>query len=350
MKKYLVLILIGTVLFVSCVSTPSPVSPGTAVQQQSSAAETTNTSNKDRAKELVTGTSSAAGSSTATSTAASTSTASTIDVPPPLPGVLSAEEEAYLTNYLARLQYMVYYDEAAGIEPDVAKSAVAQANRYLISILGLTVVDAAQIEKNKKDQKDAYEAETGGSMDFIQYIAQKNNADVYVEVSFKPTTEQKNGIYYASVQGSMKLFDTSTAQLLGSVAFASPLVRSADGTPKSAVIAATAASVWNSMPKMIEQSKMLVKNSLSQGVRYEITIQNTPDSKMISAMRRALAKNVRLVEQNSYSPASTVMYLFSFKSKEKIEDAIYDAAERSGMNDIRMVFSRGKAFTFNSGL
>ena len=148
----------------------------------------------------------------------------------------------------------------------------------------------------------------------------------------------------------MKLFDTSTAQLLGSVSFASPSVRSVDGTPNSAVIAATVGSVWNSMPKMVEQSKMLVKNSLSQGIRYEVTIQNTPDSRMISSLRRALGKNVRLVEQNSYSPATTVLYVFSFKSKDKIEDSIYDAAERSGMNDIKLVFSRGKAFTFNSGL
>ncbi len=353
MKKYFVFIAIIVVFMASCVSSPAPVPPQTASGQQTPA----DTASKDRAKELVTGvptapatTSPASTGTAAASTTPPAATASTNDVAPAVPGVLTPEEEAFLTNYLAKLQYMVYYDEKAGIEAPVAKSAVAQANRYLIEKLGLTVVDTEQIEKNKKDQMTAYQAETGGSIDLIQYIAQKFNADIYVEVSFKPTIEQKNGIYQASVQGSMKLFDTSTSQLLGSVAFSSPAVRSVDGTANSAVIAATLGSVWNSMPKMVEQSKMLVKNSLSQGVRYEITIQNTPDSRAISALRRALAKNVRVVEQSSYSPASTVLYVFSFKSKDKIEDAIYDAAERAGLNDIRLVFSRGKAFTFNSGL
>ena len=84
---------------------------------------------------------------------------------------MTPEEEAFLNNYLARLQYMVYYDEAAGIDAKSAKVAVNQANRFLIEKLGLSVVDFDQIEKNKKDQQTAYQAETGGSIDLIQYLA-----------------------------------------------------------------------------------------------------------------------------------------------------------------------------------
>jgi len=262
---------------------------------------------------------------------------------------MTPEEEAFLNNYLARLQYMVYYDEAAGIDERNAKVAVNQANRYLLEKLGLSVVDFDQIEKNKKDQQAAYQSETGGSIDLIQYLAQKYNADVYVEVSFTSTPSSSGGKFYATAQGSMKIYDTSTAQLLGSVAFQSPQVMSTVSSD-AAVANAVAASVWSAMPKMTEQTKVLVKNSMSRGIRYEVVIQNTPDSRQISTLRRSLARVVREVEQISYSPSETKLALYSFKSRDKIEDAMYDAADKAGLLDLYLLYSRGKAFTFNSGL
>jgi len=68
---------------------------------------------KDRATALVQGGSSGSTPAPASGAAAATASdsADTTDVPPPPPGVLTPEEEAYLNNYLARLQYMVYFDE-----------------------------------------------------------------------------------------------------------------------------------------------------------------------------------------------------------------------------------------------
>ena len=101
---------------------------------------------------------------------------------------------------------------------------------------------------------------------------------------------------------------------------------------------------------MTDQTKMLVKNSMSRGVRYEVLIQNTPDSRQVSNLRRGLARVVREVEQISYSPAETKLALYTFKSRDKLEDAVYEAADKAGLLDIYLVYSRGKAFTFNSGL
>lgn len=339
----------------SCVSSPKPAAPAAPAPtpQAQPAASDSSQAMKDRAVALVQGgssgtTTTSGGAATGTATT-STASADTTDVPPPPPGVLTPEEEAYLNNYLARLQYMVYFDEKAGIDPQSAKTAVNQANRYLIEKLGLSVVDFDQIEKNKKDQQAAYQSETGGSIDLIQYLAQKYNADVYVEISFSSSSSASGGKYYATAQGSMKIYDTSTAQLLGSVAFQSPQVMSTTST-ESAVGNAVAASVWSAMPKMTDQTRMLVKNSLARGIRYEVVIQKTPDSRQISTLRRALAKVVREVEQVSYAPGETKLALYTFKSRDKVEDALYDAADRAGMKDLYLVYSRGKAFTFNSGL
>jgi len=350
MMKKLVISVACIALLASCVSSPEPAQQEKTPTDQTASTDTAKTLD-DRAVALVQGGSSAGSSSTATGTDSSSTAAATdpVDTPPPAPGVMTKEEEAFLNNYLARLQYMVYYDEAAGIDAKSAKVAVNQANRYLLEKLGLSVVDFDQIEKNKKDQQAAYQAETGGSIDLIQYIAQKYNADVYVEVSFSSTTSDSGGKFYATAQGSMKIYDTSTAQLLGSVAFQSPQVMSTTSS-ENAIANAVAASVWSAMPKMTDQTRMLVKNSMSRGIRYEILIQNTPDSRQISTLRRALAKDVREVEQVSYSASETKLALYTFKSGDKIEDAVYEAADRAGMLDIYLLYSRGKVLTFNSGL
>jgi hypothetical protein len=330
----------------SCASTPS--TPEKQAPAAAQAPEPAQSAAKDRAKALVQG-GAEAGAQAPASEAQSVAKSPSPDQPAPVAGQLSPEEQAYLETYLSRLNYMVYYNEGAKMDPKLAKTAVSQANRYLIEKLGLSVVDFEQIEKNKKDQQTAYEAETGGSIDLIQYLAQKLNADVYVEIDFALTSETRDSKYYASVQGSMKIYDTSTAALLGSIVLASQTAFS----PNSAEAAATnavAGSVWAAMPKMVSQSKELLKNALARGIRYELVIQKTPDSKQISQFRRALAKKLREVEQVSYSSGTAKLYLYTFMKGDKVEDAIYDAAAAAGMNDLNLVYSRGKSYTFDTGL
>jgi len=342
-------IILSTACFVlGCASTPSV--PDKAAAAPAQAAAPASNASKDRAKALVQGGGDAGAQVPAPKPDAQSAAKNpSPDQPAPVAGQLSPEEQAYLDTYLSHLNYMVYYNEDAKVDPKLAKTAVSQANRYLIEKLGLSVVDFDQIEKNKKDQQTAYESETGGSIDLNQYLAQKFNADVYVEIDFALTSETRDAKFYASVQGSMKIYDTSTAALLGSIVLASQTAFS----PNSAEAAATnaiAGSVWAAMPKMVNQSKELLKNALARGVRFEVVVQKTPDSKQVSQFRRALAKKVREVEQVSYSTGSTKLYLYTFMKGDKVEDAIYDAAAAAGMNDLNLVYSRGKSYTFDTGM
>jgi hypothetical protein len=262
---------------------------------------------------------------------------------------LNPEEQLFLASYLSRLSYMVYYNDASGIDPRFAKMAVTQANRYLIEKLGLSVIDFDQIERNKKDQQDAYQAETGGSIDMIQYLAQKFNADVYVEIDLKASASGYTGSYSATAQGTMKLFEASTATLLGSITFMSPSTFSPT-SPDSAISNAIAASVWQAMPKVADQSKALIAASMSRGVRYDLVLQKTPDAKQISQFVKALSRKLREVEQLNFSPNETKFALFAFMPKAKIQEAVYDAAQTALLPDMYLVYMRGKSFTFNTGL
>jgi len=262
---------------------------------------------------------------------------------------LSSEDQNFISNHLSKLSYMVYYSESSGVDPQFAKIAVSQANRYLLEKQGKTVIDFDQIECNKKDQQVAYQTETGGSIDIIQYLAQKYNADVYVEIDLKASASGSPGSYSATAQGSMKLFETSTASLLGSIAFMSPATFSPT-SPDSAISNAIAASVWQAMPKVTEQSKVFMAASMSRGLRYDLVLQNTPDAKQISQFIKALSKKLREVEQLSFSPSETRLALYAFLPKGKIQEAVNDAAQASLISDMYLVYMRGRSFTFNTGL
>ncbi len=339
------------VLIASCASAPEAASPPSS----GASTETTSSGAASRAKELVqggldAGTPAPRPAENNVPGAADPAQASSTDRPPPLPGSLTPEEAAYLESYLSRLNYMVYYNEETQVDPALAKRAVSMANRYLIEKMGLSVIDFDQIEKNKKDQQAAYQSETGGSIDIIQYLAQKFNADVYVELDFTVASEVRDAKYYATASGSMKIYDVSTASLLGSIVIASGGAAMSPSSADAAATNAVTAPIWQAMPKMIEQSKQLIKNSLGRGIRYELILQKTPDSKAVSQFRRALAKSVREVEQVSYSAAATKLYVYTFQSGEKVEDAVYEAAEDSGMPDMNLIYSRGRSYTFDTGL
>ena len=262
---------------------------------------------------------------------------------------LTPDESHFLQNYLGRLSYLVYYNEASGLDPQLAKAAVSQANRYLIEKLGLSVIDFDQIQKNKKDQMSAYQAETDGSIDIITYIAQKLNADVYVEIDAKTTYSGGPGNWSGSAQGSMKIFDASTAALLGSISFMSPQTFS-PVSADAAMMNAIAGIVWQSMPKVTEQSKALMSASVSRGVRYELVLQNTPDAKAISQFEKNLSKKVREIERLSYAPGETRFALYAFMPASRIQEAIYDAAAAAGYPDCYLLYMRGRSYTFNTGL
>jgi len=338
----------------SCASSPGPAEGPPESAASAGVSGQSGSAAKNRAKELVQGGLDAGSASASQSPQDSSATealaqAASADRPPPPPGKLSPEEEAYLNSYLSRLNYMVYYDEDSLVDPLLAKRAVSMANRYLIEKMGLSVIDFDQIEKNKKDQAAAYQSETGGSIDLIQYLAQKFNADVYVELGFTVASETRDSKYYATASGSMKIFDVSTASLLGSLVIVSGGAAMSPSSADAAATNAVTAPIWQAMPKMIDQSKELIKNSLGRGVRYELILQNTPDSRAISQFRRALAKKVREVEQVSYSPALTKLYVYTFQSGDKVEDAAYDAAESAGMSDLNLIYARGKSYTFDTG-
>lgn len=307
-----------------------------------------------RARELITGESSSSGTASGAAATASASptpaprvdTVSAADVADSTP---TPEEAKFLDNYLNGLKYMVYFEEGGTTNPAYGKTAVATANRYLIEQLKVQTVDMETIEKKKADERSAWQTETGQSVDFIQFIAQKLNADVYLALSLRITEESAGSKYYSTVTVSAKFYNASTAEMLGSFEMPSNRVMSPASQDQANTMAINA-TVWMAMARITSQAKELLRTAWKDGIRYDIVMQSTADAKAVGQLKRELGRKFRRVTQESYSAQETRLSVYTFKRADAIEEVIYGAAEAVGMRDLYLLYQRGKSFVFNTGL
>ena len=259
------------------------------------------------------------------------------------------EEQRFIRRYVDTMTYMVYFNEESPADPFLMRSAVAQANSYLAAS-GIVAIDAAQIESVRRDQELVYEQEVGREVGIIQWVAQRLNADVYIEIDAVTSGETQGGNHYGSANVTMRMFETSTGQLLGSVNRASPRTVSRS-SQQDAVLNALQSTVYQAMPTVIDQSRTQMAGYLSRGIRYELILQSTPDARLMSDFRRQMRRNVSDLITVSQSADETVYEVYFFGRVDELEDQIYVVSERvPGMEGLYLVLTRGKSLTFNTGL
>ncbi|MBN1835329.1 MAG: hypothetical protein JW820_05725 [Spirochaetales bacterium] len=262
---------------------------------------------------------------------------------------LTAEEKRIIARYVDGMTYMVYFNEEASEDPFYMKTAVGIANEYLTSN-AMEAVDFAQVERLKTDQQMAYEEETGESISMIQWIAQKLNADVYIEIDGRTSGESSSGKYYGQASVTLKGFEASTGRLLGSQPWNSPKTFSTS-SEEAARINALQTSVYKAMPIVIEQAKAYMAKALRDGIKYELILQNTLDPRAISDFRRKLQRKVRDIRTVNQTAEETKFSVYVIGSVEDLVDLVYDVAETiPGLEGMYQVLLRGKSVTFNTGL
>lgn len=259
------------------------------------------------------------------------------------------EEQRFIRRYVDTMTYMVYFNEESPSEPFLMRSAVAQANSYLTGA-GIVAIDAAQIEAVRRDQQLVYEEEVGREVGIIQWVAQRLNADVYIEIDAVTAGETQGEAHYGSANVSMRMFETSTGQLLGSVNRASPRTVSR-ASQQDAVLNALQSTVYQAMPTVIDQSRTQMARYFSRGIRYELVLQSTPDARLMSEFRRQMRRNVSDLITVSQSAEETVYEVYFFGRIDELEDQIYIVSDRvPGFEGLYLVLTRGKSLTFNTGL
>jgi hypothetical protein len=265
---------------------------------------------------------------------------------------VTPEEERFIRRYVETMTYMVYFSEdaASGMkDPDfVMKSAVNQANSYLVGD-GRVVVDAGQVERLKEDQQLIYEEETGREISLLQWVARRLNADVYIELDAQVRARSSGGSHYGSADITLTMFDTSTAQILGSVNRRSQEAFSRS-SEEDAITNAVQSTVYQAMPYVVDMAREQMARSLTRGIRYEVTIQGSPDARSISRLRASLRDEVREIATISQSPEEVVFEVFVVGDTDYVVDLFFATSDRvAGFEDLALIISRGRSITFDAG-
>jgi hypothetical protein len=354
-------------LFVSCASTPASAPPTAEAAPAAPSAQgdqaPAKSASRERAEEMVTGdktpaastkTASKTGNETTTPASSKAAPAATVsssasDEEPAVAAGLSAKEKQFMEGYLKRLKYMMVMKEGVPLDEFQKRMILTKGNEQLLK-QGFDVVHYDQLQKNMEDQRAAYEAEAGESMSLTQFIAQKLGADVYVELDSVPRSWSDGGKHYGEANFTANMFDPSTAELLGSVTYRTDRSLSTS-SQEDALLNALTAGTAQFMPRVVRDSTSVLRNRNANGVRYQVILQKTPDSRAVSVFRRNLRSSVREIVMGASAADQTAMDVYLFDSIGVLEDACYAAFKKTpGMENAYWVYTRGKTITFNSGL
>ena len=254
----------------------------------------------------------------------------------------------FLNNYIENMTYMVFDAEESDADRFLLKAAVETGNAFLLK-QGYRAIDSKEVEKLKKDNALIYQESTDEGMSAIQLIAQKLNADVYMEIDAVTEGGYETSGYYGSAKITLKIFNPSTGELLGSVPYTSQKTFSRVSS-YDAQSNAIQSAVNKALPMAVDQAKILLAKAYSRGIRYEIIINETPDSKSMARFRKALNGNVNDIKTLYQSSAQTKYAVSFFGTIDDLEAVIYNTADSvAGFENIKLVILRGKTLTFKSG-
>lgn len=283
---------------------------------------------------------------TAKPASAGTGAAGTAAAVEPAP---TADEEKIILNLVERMTWMVYFSEHEGVDPFAMKTAVGIADQYLARN-AMEAVDLAQVERLKKDQQKAWEAETGASIGIVQWIAQKLNADVYLEIDGAIEVRNVGTLSTASAAVVLKIYEASTARLLGSVSWNGAQSEFRQ-TRVAAVTNAMQLAMDKAMPLAVGQARARFAAELRNGVKYGLVLQRTADAKAVTAFRDRLKERVKNLKTVSQADAETTFEVWLVGSIEDLADLVVSVAGRvPGLEGLRQVMLRGKSITFNTGM
>ena len=262
---------------------------------------------------------------------------------------LQGNNVGFISEYVDSMLYMVVPNQKAKDGNTFSKSAVNMANKYLLDN-GYRAVDYAAVEALKSDSASlfAQEPETA-DLSVVQWIAQKLGADVYIEVDGFVQGGRESGGYYGQAEVNLKMYNPSTGELLGAVPYSSPKTFDRAST-EAAAQNAIKSTVFKAMSVAVDQAKKALVRDYAQGIRYEITINNTADSKLMSKFRTALQSKVETIRVVHQSAAQTKYAVQYFGRIEDMENIIYTAAESiSGFENLSLIMIRGKTLMFRLG-
>jgi len=268
---------------------------------------------------------------------------------------VSDAEKAFITSYMDKMHFMVYIDEktkVAASDEYLYRKAVTFANDYL-SKKNFQVVLLDQIENLKKDHTALVEDVNGENLSVVQWLAQKLNADVYIVIDLLVQSEKRGTQFYAQANVSLTAFEASTGRMLASKSY-NQLDKSIGSSEELAKTNAVAACINRIMEELLRTTREFMGKAIEQGIRYELYIVDTADSRTILGFIGRLKSQgqvVKGVESVYRTDTEGKYYVYMFGMPDDFESLIYSTAETvPGLEGLKLVSQRGKSFTFTTGM
>ena len=258
------------------------------------------------------------------------------------------QDEQFIKTYLENLVYMVYIDEDTNVAPEnkfLLKKAVAVANDYLTSH-AMEAVLLDEVEKLKQDQETLYQEDSGGDISVVQWLAQKLNADVYITLNLRITSETKRKNHFAQASITLTAFESSTGRLMGSKTYNQPEKSFSPTSEEEAKINAVEVSVKRIMQDIID-----MKKALKKGIKYEVFLDGAGDSEVIGEFIASLKRRVKDVQTVYRTDEQAKCYVWALVTNQDLEQLVLDTAKTiPGLEGMVTVSVRRKSLTFSTGL
>ncbi|MEJ2662832.1 MAG: DUF6175 family protein [Spirochaetia bacterium] len=263
------------------------------------------------------------------------------------------QDEQFIKTYLENLVYMVYIDEDTNVAPEnkfLLKKAVAVANDYLTSH-AMEAVLLDEVEKLKQDQETLYQEDSGGDISVVQWLAQKLNADVYITLNLRITSETKRKNHFAQASITLTAFESSTGRLMGSKTYNQPEKSFSPTSEEEAKINAVEVSVKRIMQDIIDTSREYMKKALKKGIKYEVFLDGAGDSGVIGEFIASLKRRVKDVQTVYRTDEQAKCYVWALVTNQDLEQLVLDTAKTiPGLEGMVTVSVRRKSLTFSTGL
>lgn len=262
------------------------------------------------------------------------------------PPLSAADEERIIRAYVERMTWLVYYAERTGLDRVAMQAAVGAADEYLAE-QRMTAVDLARVERLKKDQQKAWQAETGGSVGIVPWIARKLEVDVYLEIDAETTVTRSKQGWSAAATIVARIHDAATGRLLAAVPWANPASAWLPSEAE-AVASALQASVRTSMPIAVGLAKARFTAELRGGIRYGLTLQRPATAEAAAAFRERLAGRVRQLRVVSESATETTFEVRLVGTLDDLAGLVAAvAAKVPGLETLKKVQQTARTVTFS---
>ena len=257
--------------------------------------------------------------------------------------LLKGKQKEFVADYISKLSLTVYLPESSK-DNQVIELGIKLKNLFDKSLYTkYNLIDYSQAERSMNEKRAAKYAEDRKDISFFQYLASKYLADLYLQIE-PQITRSNSGCFISTI---IKLISPTNATILWE--YRSPEINVIDSErPTDKYIAYYEDAILDNNIIDIESS---IKQYLDNGLKYEVTVYNTPDEIQTTKLFKAIGEEEDILDYKIeyISTKESKVLIFSFQPINELLIDIYSAGDKVGMPDLYLYYYSYLGLILDSG-